>query len=170
MTTALDAVEGELRRLGAVRYMISTNVQTRLDGRPYANQARPRDAGVAVYFTLAEKRVVLPCDKWMTVEENLYAIAKHVEALRGQQRWGVSSLERDFAGYAALNERTEASCWEALGIAPAATEAQIVDAWRAKAKMAHPDVPGGSHEAFASLSQAKDIALATARTAKAGAR
>jgi hypothetical protein len=35
-------------------------------------------------------------------------------------------------------------------------------AWREKAKSAHPDA-GGSHEAFTALSEAKYIALATAR-------
>ncbi len=96
-------------------------------------------------------------------EENLYAIAKHVEALRGQDRWGVGSLDQAFAGYAALQHRTEADPWELLGVATTASEPEILAAYRDKAKSAHPDV-GGSHEAFAALSQAKDTALATLRS------
>jgi hypothetical protein len=163
MTAALDGIEGELIRLGAKMPVISTNVQTRLDGRPYANQARPGDPGVAVYFTLKEKRVVLACDKWNTTPDNLWAIAKHIEALRGQDRWGVGSVEQAFAGYTALNHRTAPSCWEVLKLDPGASEAAIMDQFRYLAKKTHPDVSGGSHEAFAALSNAKDIALGTAK-------
>jgi hypothetical protein len=78
--------------------------------------AAANDPGIAVYFTLGKKRVVLACDKWAAPQENIYAIAKHVEALRGQDRWGVGSIEQAFAGYMALEERTGPSCFEILGI------------------------------------------------------
>jgi hypothetical protein len=162
MTTALDELERQLRMLGALLPVISTNVQTRLDGRPYANQKRQTDPGAAIYFTLRKRRVVLACDKWLTVEENLYAIAKHIEALRGQERWGVGSVEQAFAGYAALQERTGPSCWDVLQIAPESNEQQILAAWRERVKTAHPDA-GGSTEAYVALNEAKDIALATVR-------
>jgi hypothetical protein len=162
MTTALDELERQLRMLGAINTVVSTNVQTRLDGRPYANQKKAADPGAAVYFTLRKKRVVLACDKWLSVEENLYAVAKHIEALRAQERWGVGSVEQAFAGYAALQERTGPSCWEILQISANSTEEQIMAAWRELVKTAHPDA-GGSTEAYVALNQAKDIALATKR-------
>lgn len=166
MSRALDFLEAELGRLGAQHFVISTNVSTRLDGRPYANQGRPKDTGVAVYFTVKGKRVVLACDKWNRPECNLWAIGKHVEALRGQQRWGVGSVEQAFADYAALVRSTGPSCWEVLGLEPDATEEKILRAWRTLAASSHPDKEGGSHDAMAALNDAKDIALATRRAEK----
>lgn len=162
MGAALDFLIEELKRLGAQHEVVSTNVRPRLDGRPYAGQAAPQDAGVAVYFTLKQRRVVLACDRWQKVEENVWAVAKHIEALRGQERWGVGSIEQAFAGYTALPQKSQASVWDALGIASpeTATEASVMAAWREAAKRAHPDI-GGSHEAMTSLNTAKDIALAT---------
>jgi hypothetical protein len=163
MSAALDFVEEELQRLGARYPVISTNVRTRLDGRPLSNQGRPIDTGVAVYFTLKERRTVLACDKWNRPEANLWAIAKHIDALRGQNRWGVGSVEQAFAGYAALPHRSGPDPWEVLGLTCSASEEQVLAAYRQKARTAHPDA-GGSHDAFAELSQAKDIALATIRS------
>lgn len=139
-----DEAFAEVRRLAgfnsADRAIISTNIQARLDGRPYANQKQPADPGVALYFIFANKPRVVACDKWLTVEDNLWAIVKHIEALRGQERWGCGSLERAFAGYTAIPEKTGGlSWWETLGVAFNASEEQVKDAYHAKAKIFHPD-------------------------------
>lgn len=139
-----DEAFAEVRRLSgydaADRAIISTNIQARIDGRPYANRAQPSDPGVALYFIYAGKPRVIACDKWLTVEDNLWAIVKHIEALRGQERWGCGSLERAFAGYTAIPEKTGGqSWWETLGVAMNASEDQVKDAYYAKAKIYHPD-------------------------------
>jgi hypothetical protein len=153
---------GELRALRADHPVLSSNLVLRKDGFPHSGQPQPRDPGAAVYFTLGKKRVVLAADRWQRVEHNIWAIARHVEALRGQDRWGVGSIEQAFTGYIALAERTGPSCFEILGVSPDAPEQQILDAYRRKARESHPDA-GGSSEAFVQVSQAKDIALATRR-------
>lgn len=156
-----DGVIEELRKMGVHDWqvVISTNITLRRDGLPYSNQKEPQDTGAAVYFKVDGKPTVLACDKWNTVGDNLWAIAKHVEALRGQDRWGVGSLAQAFAGYAALNEKTEPTCWEILDIASNATEPQIMDAYRRKARETHPDKEGGTSELFSAVVRAKDIAL-----------
>lgn len=162
----------ELRRMGVPDYnvVISTNVELRRDGLPYSNQRTPTDPGVAVYFKLKGKQKVLACDKYVTVGDNLYAIGLTIEATRGIERWGSVTTEQAFAGYIALEEKTEASCWEILGIEPmqpanlgpahrAARENTIMDAYRRKARETHPDVEGGSPEKFDAVVRAKDMAL-----------
>jgi hypothetical protein len=155
-----DAVIAELTRMGcpSCYVVISSNIPLKRDGLPYSNQKEPSDPGVAVYFRVDGKPTVLACDKWNTAGDNLWAIAKHIEALRGQDRWGVGSLAQAFAGYAALNEKTEPTCWEILDIAPHSPEQQIMDAYRRKARETHPD-KGGTAEEFARAVRAKDIAL-----------
>ncbi len=100
---ARDGLLNEVRLLGGRNVVLSTNVRTRLDGLPYANQPRPEDPGVAVYFRHRDRDVCFACDCWNRVEDNLQAIRKTVEALRGIARWGSGAMvEQAFAGFAAL--------------------------------------------------------------------
>lgn len=149
---ALDAVEEELRRLGAQAVIISSNVTLQ--------DRSPKDPGVAVYFNLRNLRCALACDRWTNVAHNLWAIAKHIEALRGQDRWGVGSIDQAFAGYAALPAPTGKDPWTLLGIKrDHSTRETVMQAYRALAPTVHPD-RGGSDEAFRELTAAKDLALA----------
>lgn len=150
----------EIARLGGTGAVISTNIELRLDGLPYSNRRTPQDTGVAVYFRLhiggKPRPYCLSCDRWNSVECNLWAITKHIEAMRGQERWGVGSVEEQFKGYEALPDRVD---WLGiLGGTPGWTLAQFEAAYREKAKSAHPDVPGGSEVVMAELNRA--IALA----------
>lgn len=159
MSTATNQLYRELNLLGARKVILSTNIELRLDGLPYSNRRAPQDSGAAVYFDLRGKATVLACDRWNKVEHNVWAIVKHIEALRGQQRWGVGSVEQAFAGYAQLEAKTEPSCWDILGIPAFGATADTINAvFRVKAKSAHPDL-GGSSEEFQKLNQARDTAL-----------
>ena len=157
---ARDSVLDELRKLRAEQVVISTNLRTRIDGLPAAAQRPPDEPGVAVYFKLKGKQLVLACDKWHKVEHNLWAIARHVEALRGQQRWGVGSVEQAFAGYTAIPERTGGRAWNiVLGVEQTATIEQVRDAYRKLVKIYHPDGPTGSNEKMVELNAAYTLAL-----------
>ena len=94
-----DELLTELSRMGASNIIISSNAPTRRDGLPYANFSEPDDPGVAVYFRVFNQEYSLTCDRWDRVKDNLRAIGKHIEALRGIERWGVSSVEEIFAPY-----------------------------------------------------------------------
>lgn len=146
----------ELDRLGARYVTLSTNIELRLDGQPRSGQPEPRDPGVAVYFQLKGKATVLACDKWDRAADNIAAVAKHIEALRGIDRWGVGSVEQAFAGYQALPEPEQ--WWQVLGISPVATTDDITRAYRTKAREAHPDA-GGSDAAMARLNAARSAAI-----------
>lgn len=97
-------VQRELRMLGATDIVMSSNVPIRLDGLPYSKVREPDDHGVAVYFRIKGEPRVLAVDKWSRVSDNMIAIARHVEAIRGQVRWGCGSIEKAFGGYRALPE------------------------------------------------------------------
>lgn len=159
---ALERLNGELRRLAARRIVISSNLRLREDGQPYASQAKQLDdPGVAVYFHLNNLPIVLACDRWSSAAENIAAIAGHIAAMRAQDRYGVGSLDQAFTGYKALP--APKSNWRsALGFGPdeQPTAEQINVAFRSRARAAHPDAPGGSHEAFVALEAASQDALA----------
>jgi len=115
----------------------------------------PDDSGVALYFDLDRKPHVLACDRWDTVQDNIAAVAAHIEALRGQERWGVADLQQAFAGHVALPRPSP--WWETLGISADATIDQINAAYRHAAKTAHPNA-GGDRAAWDRLSSAYDEA------------
>ncbi len=162
MMEATSRLDGELDRMHARSVIISSNVELRADGLPMSNRRAPGDPGAAVYFKLTSgKSIVLACDKWRRVEDNIYAIAMHVEALRGQKRWGVGNMEQAFAGYlrlAAPGESGAAIWYQVFGVTADATYDQTRSAYIEKAKQAHPDLPGGSHEAMRALNTAWDQA------------
>lgn len=163
MADVVADLYAELKRLGVGDWnvVISTNVELRQDGQPYSNRKPPEDPGAAVYFKLKGKPCVLACDKWNRVEDNLSAIARHIEAIRGQDRWGVGSVEQAFAGYTALpapgDVNHEGTWWSVLGCAHDAPLDVVKDAYRERARAAHPD-NGGSHDAMVRINAAWDQA------------
>ncbi|MFO0451591.1 MAG: J domain-containing protein [Pseudomonadota bacterium] len=176
VSTACADIELEVERMGGFDLVVSTNLALRIDGFPRSGQPEPEDPGVAVYFRrklLAREpvRIALACDRWWTVRENLRAIGMHLAAIRGQERWGVGTLDEAFAGYLALPEPGAAPArpwWVVLGMQRAAAEqlheqhpderrAILASFYRARAKQSHPD-NGGTLEAFVELQQAHDAA------------
>lgn len=156
MSESVDFLSSELSRLNADKTVLSTNVALKLNGDPYSNRSAPTDPGAAVYFELNGKPTSLACDKWLRVEDNIYAIAKHIEALRGQERWGVGSIARAFTGYQALpapGESTASDWWKTLGVTINATEDQVKEAYRLLVKKHHPD-NGGDQDLFRRVQQA----------------
>jgi hypothetical protein len=151
---------------GSSVIVISTNIPTRKDGMPYSSYKAPVDKGAAVYFNLKGSPHVLACDKWNSIEHNLWAIAKHIESLRDQERWGVGNLEQAFAGFKALPQNTSDNYstpwWEILGY-KSSWEAindgdYILVKYYKLAKQLHPDA-GGSEEKMQELNRAKEEAL-----------
>jgi len=157
LAKARDGLLVELQRMGARNVVLSTNVPLRRDGLPYAGQKQPDDPGVAVYFTKGGKPTCIPCDKWRKIEDNIWAIAKSVEALRGLERWaGSNFVDASFRGFQELPP-PEDSCWSVLDIPMKATEAQILASYREKVKALHPD--NGGNGDLDRIVKAKDKAL-----------
>ncbi|HVA81415.1 MAG TPA: J domain-containing protein [Candidatus Binataceae bacterium] len=161
LAEAAARLQSELDRLGAEHPVLSTNIALRVDGRPRSDQHAPDDPGAAIYFTLKGRRTVLACDRWIRVADNIAAIAAHIGALRGIERWGVGTIEQAFRGYRVLEDFRAGIPWRRVfGIDDGApvTRAAIEARFRELAMRHHPD-HGGSHEAMAELT----AALADAR-------
>lgn len=160
---ALERLLGELRRLaglGPNDIVVSTNVTTRMsDGLPRSDRPEPADRGVAVYFTLAKEPRVLACDRWDRVADNIAAIAAHIEAMRGQERWGVGTIAQAFAGFKALAAAGAIKpWWEVLGFTERPRDRAAVDEkYRELARLHHPD-RGGNANQMAEVNAAYDDA------------
>lgn len=159
VTEALKRLQEELDKIGARYPVVSTNLETRLDGLPRSGQRAPNDPGVAVYFQLAGDPVCMPCDTYTLVEHNIAAVAAHIEATRAIERHGVASVKEMFSGFVAIPAQPwQRAWWAVLELQASATTAQINDAYRRLARKHHPD-NGGSNEAMAELNVARDQAL-----------
>lgn len=140
--------------------IVTTNIRFTVSGARDQKLSRcdPEDPGVALYFRLDGKSHVLACDKWNSVQDNIGAIAAHIDALRGQERWGVADLQQAFAGHIALPQPTP--WWVVLRIDAGASLEQIHAAYRTASKHAHPNA-GGDRAAWDRLSAAYEEAKRT---------
>lgn len=166
LATARDLLINEVKLLRGTALIVSSNIPLRLDGLPRSGYAAPRDAGAAVYFKRDGQDMAFACDRWDRVEDNLYAIAKTIDALRGIARWGSGDmLKAAFTGFAALPAPIVAGMkrdWQAVLELQALlqpTEEDIRRAYQRLASKYHPDRAGGDAARMAELNQARDDAL-----------
>lgn len=149
-----DELIEELRRLGATEVILSSMIPVRGDGLPYADFERRiiTDPGVAVYFKWKGSQRVLACDKWQRVEHNVHALKLSIEAMRGLDRWGASSiLERAFTGFTALPAPEQ--WWDVLQVDPQGPLTSAEARYKMMIRLAHPDA-GGSEQKAAKLNWA----------------
>lgn len=157
----------QLRLMGLCRpdIIISTNLKCRLDGLPYANQKEPPDPGVSVWWRKQTKKGhrVIAIDIYDRAADNLYAIGKTLEAMRGIERWGGGEiLERTFTGFTALpapdGHEVKDDTWamDVLGATGSETNGELKNLWKAARWRAHPD-KGGSVEQFQRVQEAAAV-------------
>jgi hypothetical protein len=157
---AVAHVRREVGALGGSELVISTNMPLRRDGVPLTPRGGIRDAGVAVYFTLRKAPMCFACDRWEGVEENLRAIAKTVEALRGIERWGSGQMAAQaFTGFTALPSPPQ--WWQILKVKSTASRQEIEAAYRELAWSHHPDRVAAevSGDMMARINRARDQGL-----------
>lgn len=156
----------ELRLLKASNCVISTNIPLRNDGEFYAS-IRPddNDPGVAIYFSLRGKPMVMARDSYINCHQNMKSIAHAVGHLRGLERHGgATMMERAFSGFAQLPPPDSGSSEEVIdwrevfapvpdGLSQSETLAIIQVRYRQRAKTEHPDA-GGTTEQFIRLNLA----------------
>lgn len=154
----------QLKLMKASNVVISSNMRYRADGLPYVNQ-NVHDSGIAVYFDLQGEQQCIPCDRWSRLEDNLRAIAKTIEALRGIERWGAKEMvTAAFRGFKALPESTivtpyESKLWyEVLEVSAFASIETVKAAYRSMLLKHHPD-QGGDINKFNEIQEAYKEAL-----------
>lgn len=164
VASAQESLQAELRRLGARNVVISSDVGPRkADGSLYARaKTNPSDPGIAVYFDLNGRRTCFACDKWIGIHNNVHAIAKTIEAMRGTDRWGVAeAADRAFTGFAALPAREAIApkrhWWDVLADGDPFADDDVVEArYRELAKRFGPDMPEEDHARMVEINLARD--------------
>lgn len=167
IAAAMHALLYELKRIDARDVKVDHDMRLNLKGLPYSDQRQPDDKGVVAYFTLpGGKQVAMPCDRWSLVEHNLLAIARTLEAKRAVERWGCSTMAAEYEGYKALPAGDASQAFgtespvevfdarQVLGVRADASLDACEGAYRAQARTAHPDRPGGDAKRMQDLNRA----------------
>lgn len=155
ISEATSFVLDQLRLMGVKgsTVIISSNLELRLDGLPRSGQRNPDDNGVSVWWKDGDRQLVIAIDKYYRVADNLNAIGKTIEAMRGIERWGSGEiLERTFAGFAAL-PNPDAIVWREVLDYTGNYLAECKAAYRKAMNNAHPD-KGGNDQQAAVVNQA----------------
>ena len=102
--------------------------------------------------------MVFACDKFRYTRDNIYAVAKTIEALRGIERWGASDMmERAFSGFKALPSETAGmSWWSIIGCEASATREQGEAMFKVAARRISLEDPQGLTNAMQQLNLARD--------------
>jgi hypothetical protein len=148
----------ELSRVTATNVTITSNKAP----RGFSWLGLSEDTGAAVYFRLNGNPHCLSCDRWDRIADNLCAIAKHCEAIRGQVRWGVADLTQIFAGFKELPApAAQKPWWTVLGFAQRpASRAEIVVKYHELARLHHPDKDTGNVALMQEINAAYETGLA----------
>lgn len=145
--TVYRDLQATMRRLGAT--------SLRVGQRDLLN---PRDVQAEIVFDRGGRRYVVRCKKWADWLDNLRAAERVIHYLyRAIDEYGVvtneqrlgEAFEQFFSGFEALPDDTvlmlgdgSAPWYETLGVKPDATRADIMAAFRALARVHHPDASG----------------------------
>lgn len=156
-STTIRDLEKLIGKLGLENVEITTNQRLRLDGGlSTAREATPDDAGVAVYFTRNGQNLCIPCDRFLSVPENVRAIGMTLEYIARMERYGTSQMvEAVFTGFKAIPESSiitpvpGARSWnEVLQVWTEASPEIVRAAYRNLSARYHPDNKDTGDEAM----------------------
>lgn len=181
----VDHLTGEVEHLGGTLIIVQIDAdanEIRRDGMLRA-RARVGFPGVKISFESTHGPLTYATDayeqRWSgdmpSWQANVRAIALGLEALRAVDRYGITRSGEQYRGWTAIadkpaeksltiDEAQVVLAGAAPGAAAAAliTEESVTRAFRAAARLHHPDA-GGSADAFRLISTARDVLLAAIR-------
>lgn len=156
VAAALNNVTSELARFAKDS---GRKVENLLISSNYSlSDQRPKDCGVAVYFSWDGIHTCIAVDRYNKLEDNLQAIYHCIGAERVKLRHGgLNIVKAAFRGYAALPppRSGKQTWWEVLGVNAHTPTAEVDAAYKKARFKAHPD-QGGSAEKFNAVQEAFD--------------
>jgi hypothetical protein len=154
----LKLLDYELECLAAEDILIRAGFNAgalRVDGWPKGNLS-PDHPAVILSFVSGGAPLAFPCDRFITYQDNIRAIALALEALRKVDRFGVTRSQEQYSGFRQIEASrawTIEDAAEYIGIKAGIDAKILIDdaeafrrAYRALALDMHPDRGGNVHE------------------------
>ena len=136
--------------------------QKRNPNKPYAN-ASYDDPAVVVYFQKDGEDMAAACDRWDNPRDNAQDLAKYLNETRMQEQRGTVTGQSEYDKLRLPSGDGEATAAEppahvVLGVDRDASEEEIQQAFRERAKETHVDT-GGDSEAFKRVKRSREAML-----------
>lgn len=133
--------------------------QVRNPNKPYAD-ASFEDPGVVVRFQKSGDDMAAACDRWDNPRDNAQDLYHYLHETRMQEQRGTVTGESEFQKLRLPSGNEEATAADppahrVLGVDRDATEGEIQQAFRERAKETHADT-GGDSEAFKRVKRARE--------------
>lgn len=162
---AFDSILAELRKMDATNVQLDTGAEHQKSNpnNPYAN-ASFDDPGVVVRYELDGRQYAIPMDRWNNPRDNARAIALTLKSKRVLTRYGVETIESEFARHElppaeeTVSDETGRLPHEVLGVDPDAPAAVVRGTARSLKATHHPD-RGGDRELFKRIVAAEEAIL-----------
>ena len=160
---AVEETQAELLdRVGADNWRVSTAAPHRKkDGMPYAN-VTPDDPAVVIRWSKDGNQYAVACDHYDDWRDNARAIGLYIREKRKMSDRPVATGQSEFATarLPSGDDATEAEppAYAVLGVDKDASEQEIKEAYRERAKETHSDT-GGNTETFKRVKRAKEKLL-----------
>ena len=153
LSDCLSEIISELSRFGAESAELSADWSLGVSGKPLVDLRR--GGPVVLRYYRDGQDFEIPICEYDSLLDNLWALAKVIEALRTMERHGGDAVTRMAeSGFAAL-PAPDREWWDVLGVKPDDDPIIVHAHYKVMAKATHPDV-GGSEEAMAELNSAYD--------------
>lgn len=157
---AWRGIERQLLQMGTTGAILTSNMKVRRDGYFYSNTSlNDNSPAVAIYFDYKGSRHCIAIDRYVQIKENIRAIEKTLEAIRGIERWGGGKImETALGGFKELPStvivtRPHRSWFVVLDVDEDANALEVKQAYRDALKLHHPDA-GGEADDFAEVQRA----------------
>ncbi|RQG89345.1 J domain-containing protein [Natrarchaeobius chitinivorans] len=159
-STTID-LSTEMGRLEPDNWRASIgNQHTKSNGLPRHN-AKPDDPGFVLRWTKDGEQYAVACDAYDRLRDNVRAVYLWVRETRLRGNRPVRTAESEFAA-ARLPSADDVAATdqphEVLDVDPDATESEVRNAFRERAKHSHPDL-GGSVAEFKRITGAKEAMI-----------
>ncbi len=165
---AIRFLEDEITALGMTAPVIYTNSIAL--NNPRLRKIDTRLSGVTIQFGTGKNTAWLACDKWQSLEQNLYALHLTIRALRNIESWGIApayfiiqaiSTENTATGYSSSTGHSTSQIPDWMAFLGLGHTAELEDAnavYRRRAKTI-----AGDEDALIQLNQAMDEARKSLR-------
>lgn len=153
--STLDLLDRELKNLGARGIVLQAGYraeQIRQDGWPLSKAVPSHSCVILSFRDRKDRPLSFPCATFAGIASNIRAIALSLEALRAVDRFGVTKLGEQYAGFKQIEAPKQWTVDDAAAFieAKCGVRADVVlqsqhdyrIAYRAAAKLLHPDVGG----------------------------